>query len=94
MYHGVASIITKTKYNTTLFNGLENSFEAGRYHSWIIDANTLPDTFEITAVDDNDYVMAMQHKTYDLQSVQFHPESILTPNGELMLTNWLYPGIK
>ena len=89
VYHGVATKIIQTEKKSILFKGLENEFEAGRYHSWIVDESTLSDEFEITAFDENNYIMAMQHKKYDLQSVQFHPESILTPDGEVMMRNWL-----
>ena len=89
VYHGVATKMLQTETRSLLFKGLEDSFEAGRYHSWIIDKQTLPGAFEITAEDENGYIMAMQHKEYDLQSVQFHPESVLTPGGEFMLRNWL-----
>ncbi len=89
VYHGVATKMIQTKNKSLLFNGLENEFEAGRYHSWIIDEATLSKDFEVTAYDDNNYIMAMQHKQYDLQSVQFHPESVLTPDGERMMRNWL-----
>ncbi|NOU37459.1 MAG: aminodeoxychorismate/anthranilate synthase component II [Ferruginibacter sp.] len=89
VFHGVATNIIKTKHQSYLFEGLENIFSAGRYHSWVVNEKTLPKNFEITAVDENNLIMAMQHKTYDLQSVQFHPESVLTPNGETILSNWL-----
>ena len=89
VYHGVATPIIQTEIRSPLFAGMENEFDAGRYHSWIVDKKTLPDELEITAVDENDYIMAMQHKTLDLQSVQFHPESILTPLGDKILRNWL-----
>ena len=89
VYHGIATKMTQTKNRSLLFKGLENEFEAGRYHSWIIDEATLSKDFEITAYDENNYIMAMQHKKYDLQSVQFHPESVLTPDGEMMMRNWL-----
>lgn len=89
VYHGVATKIIQTKRKSILFNGLGNEFEAGRYHSWIVDGTTLSADFEVTAMDENNYIMAMQHKKYDLQSVQFHPESILTPEGEIMMRNWL-----
>ena len=89
VYHGIATKMTQTKNRSLLFKGLENEFEAGRYHSWIIDEATLSKDFEVTAYDENNYIMAMQHKKYDLQSVQFHPESVLTPDGEMMMRNWL-----
>jgi anthranilate synthase component II len=89
VFHGVATKIIQTENRSLLFKGFENEFEAGRYHSWIIDTATVPEGFEVTALDENNYIMAMQHKTYNLQSVQFHPESVLTPDGEKMMRNWL-----
>ncbi len=89
VYHGVATKMIQSEKRSGLFSGLENEFDAGRYHSWIIDKKTLPAEFEITAEDENGYIMAMQHKDFDLQSVQFHPESVLTPAGERILRNWL-----
>ncbi len=72
-----------------LFEGLPEEFEAGRYHSWIISDEDFPEELEVTARDDNNYIMALQHKTYDVQGVQFHPESVLTPMGEKIMRNWL-----
>lgn len=89
VYHGVAMPITVTKSDAKIFKGLPEKFEVGRYHSWIADSAGFPDALEITAVDENNYIMALQHKTYDVQGVQFHPESVLTPLGEKMLENWL-----
>ncbi len=62
---------------------------AGRYHSWVIDPNGFPDSLEITATDENGHIMAFRHKTYDVLGVQFHPESVLTPDGEQIMRNWL-----
>lgn len=73
----------------SLFEDLPDEFEAGRYHSWIISDEDFPEDLEVTARDDNHYIMALQHKTYDVQGVQFHPESVLTPVGEKILRNWL-----
>jgi anthranilate synthase component 2 len=103
VYHGVATemrIVNRQTSNVNdsrftihdsrnLFNGLPASFTAGRYHSWIVSKENFPDELEITAEDENGYIMAMQHKTYDVQGVQFHPESVLTPMGEQILKNWL-----
>ena len=75
--------------NSHLFNGLPETFEVGRYHSWIVSDENFPEALEVTARDDNGYIMALQHKTYDLQGVQFHPESVLTPLGENIIRNWL-----
>lgn len=72
-----------------LFEGLPKEFEVGRYHSWIISEENFPKELEVTARDENNFIMALQHKTYDVQGVQFHPESVLTPKGEDILKNWL-----
>jgi anthranilate synthase component 2 len=73
----------------SLFDGLPDEFEVGRYHSWVIKEEGFPKDLEITARDANNFIMALQHKTYDVQGVQFHPESVLTPRGEEILRNWL-----
>jgi anthranilate synthase component 2 len=89
VYHGVATSI-KLTYKSKLFDGLPPSFAVGRYHSWIVNSESFPaDELEVTAIDDNGYIMAMQHKRFDVQGVQFHPESVLTPDGETILRNWL-----
>ena len=72
-----------------LFRDLPETIAVGRYHSWVVDDQDFPTELEITARDENGYIMALQHKTYDIQGVQFHPESILTPEGETILRNWL-----
>ncbi len=89
VYHGVASTIKILNNKYLLFNNLENVIKVGRYHSWVIDSATLPAVLEITAVDENNEIMAIQHKNFDICAVQFHPESILTPNGIEILKNWL-----
>ena len=71
-----------------LFEGLGSEFEVGRYHSWVVDTN-LPDALEATSFDENGQIMSLRHKTYDVRSVQFHPESVLTPNGKKILENWV-----
>lgn len=88
VYHGVATTVTKAVNDELLFEGLDNEFEVGRYHSWVVDAN-LPDCLEATSFDENGQVMSLRHKTYDVRGVQFHPESVLTPNGKRMLENWV-----
>jgi len=72
-----------------LFEGLPEVFEAGRYHSWIVSDENFPQELQVTATDENNFIMALQHKTYDVQGVQFHPESVLTPMGASILKNWL-----
>ncbi len=93
VFHGVATPIN-IRMNaedpiSPLFAGLSATIEAGRYHSWVIAPETLPEVFDITATDEVGMIMGIQHKTYDVQGVQFHPESILTPDGESILRNWL-----
>ncbi|HYK56703.1 MAG TPA: aminodeoxychorismate/anthranilate synthase component II [Flavisolibacter sp.] len=80
---------TLTTHYSPLFKGLPEEFPVGRYHSWIVSEENFPGELEITAKDDNGYIMGLQHKKYDVQGVQFHPESVLTPNGEAILRNWL-----
>jgi len=89
VYHGVSTSCTILDKAAPLFAGLPDQIEIGRYHSWIVAKEGFPADLEITAEDENGMVMALQHKTYDLQGVQFHPESVLTPQGETILRNWL-----
>jgi glutamine amidotransferase of anthranilate synthase or aminodeoxychorismate synthase len=93
VYHGVATKVkrekSKVRHENDLFNDLPEEIEVGRYHSWIVSEENFPEELEITARDENNYIMALQHKKYDVQGVQFHPESVLTPLGEKMLRNWL-----
>ena len=89
VYHGIATPIKIYPGQEGILKGLHATEEVGRYHSWIIEKDTLPAELEITAADDNGYIMAMQHKKYDVQGVQFHPESVLTPCGEQIMRNWL-----
>jgi len=93
VYHGVSLPVTKAPgTHTKLFDGLADRFEVGRYHSWIVADELLPAGLEVTARDDNNYIMAFQHTAYDIQGVQFHPESVLTPDGERIMRNWLGQG--
>jgi anthranilate synthase component II len=104
VYHGVSTPVKIVKRETAdvkdvlshtghashdLFVDLPDEIEVGRYHSWILSDEDFPKELEVTARDDNGYIMALQHKTYDVQGVQFHPESVLTPDGETILRNWL-----
>jgi len=93
VYHGVATPVNILKHQAhgrnELFTGLPEELEVGRYHSWIISKENFPEELEITALDKNGFIMALHHKTYDVQGVQFHPESVLTPMGEQLMRNWL-----
>ncbi|MCX6335938.1 MAG: gamma-glutamyl-gamma-aminobutyrate hydrolase family protein, partial [Bacteroidetes bacterium] len=72
-----------------LFEGLPNEFIVGRYHSWVVSDKNFPDALTITASESNGFIMALEHKNFDVQGVQFHPESVLTPIGETIVRNWL-----
>jgi anthranilate synthase component II len=97
VYHGVATRVKKVRRETpdvrqdeqNLFSGLPEEFEVGRYHSWIVSEEGFPKELEITAKDEQGLIMALQHNRYDVQGVQFHPESVLTPQGEVIMRNWL-----
>src|SRR5665811_900733 len=89
VYHGVATNCELSVENCELFKGLPNNIKVGRYHSWIVSDKNFPDELEVTARDENNYIMALQHKTFDVQGVQFHPESIFTPDGEQIMRNCL-----
>lgn len=91
VYHGIstAAQLTVEAKNSSLFKDMPSTFEIGRYHSWIVDDNCLPPELLVTARDENGMIMGLQHRQYDIAGVQFHPESVLTPNGEKILANWL-----
>lgn len=89
VYHGVATTIKILDRNNKIFRDLPEQIEAGRYHSWIVSEENFPDCLEITARDGDNYIMGLQHKTLDVCGVQFHPESVLTPDGEKIMRNWL-----
>lgn len=88
VYHGVATqarIVAKDY----IFDGLDESIEIGRYHSWIVSQENFPDCLEVTALDDKGQVMALRHKEFDIHGVQFHPESVLTPKGKEIVKNFI-----
>ncbi len=93
VFHGVATPIQlkneMSNRKSFLFEGLDHVIEVGRYHSWVVSKENFPAELEITAEDENGMIMALQHKTFDVQGVQFHPESVLTPMGEAIMRNWL-----
>ena len=89
VYHGVATnanILTED----VLFKGLPQQIEVGRYHSWIVDADTLPQELEITSTSDEGYIMSLRHRHFDIRGIQYHPESVLTPQGKHIIDNWLH----
>lgn len=87
VYHGIATRIKITK-DDVLFTGLPKEIEVGRYHSWVVNPD-LPEALIATSVDENGQVMSIRHREYDVCAVQFHPESVLTPEGKTILGNWV-----
>ena len=88
VYHGVATQVNITVDDEDLFKNMDKSIEVGRYHSWVVNAN-LPEVLEATSFDSNGQVMSLRHRFYDVKGVQYHPESVLTPNGKQILENWV-----
>lgn len=90
VYHGVSSPVALYEdKEPILFAGLPDSIQAGRYHSWVVADEDFPDQLQVTGRDQDGQIMALRHRTYDVRGVQFHPESVLTPDGELIIKNWL-----
>ena len=73
-----------------LFNGLPEEILVGRYHSWVVDTEDFPEELAITAISPEGQIMALKHRTYDVHGIQFHPESVLTPDGKRILSNWVF----
>ncbi|MFV9552030.1 anthranilate synthase component II [Algibacter sp. PT7-4] len=88
VYHGVATPVTLSVDDEYIFKNLDKNIEVGRYHSWVVSPE-LPDSLEATSFDANGQVMSLRHKEYDVRGVQYHPESVLTPNGKKILENWV-----
>ncbi len=88
VFHGVQSTVKIIK-EEPLFSGLPREITVGRYHSWIVSREGFPESLEITAEDDEKSIMAISHKTFDVKGIQFHPESVLTPQGKEIIANWL-----
>lgn len=88
VYHGVASEISTCVTDEVLFQGLPEKFMVGRYHSWVVNKQ-LPKALEATSFDTEGNIMSLRHKEFDIRAVQFHPESVLTPEGKKMIQNWI-----
>ena len=88
VYHGIETQMQQTEADNVLFRDIPKAFQAGRYHSWVIKKGTLPEEFTLTAVDQQGEIMAIRHQEHEIYGVQFHPESIMTPEGYKMLENF------
>ena len=89
VYHGVLGQMTQVLPGDYLMEGIPVDFDAGRYHSWVVEPDTLPDALEVTIENDEGYIMALRHKEHDVRGVQFHPESVLTEFGGKMILHWV-----
>ena len=89
VFHGVATEVKVIDQDNPLFKDVPDSFKIGRYHSWVISSEDFPEELNITSVDENDQIMSLKHKDYNLYGVQFHPESILTEYGKEIIKNFL-----
>jgi anthranilate synthase component 2 len=87
--HGVSSRVKVLDKTEPLFNGLPSEFDAGRYHSWVVKPDSLPQSFKVTAVDEEHNIMAIRHSNHNLCGVQFHPESVMTDFGKQIIRNWM-----
>lgn len=87
--HGVSTPISIIDKSEKLFQNYPSDSKVGRYHSWAVDPDSLPECLQVTAVDDNNVILAVSHKNLNVKGLQFHPESILTDNGKLLIANWL-----
>ncbi|MCR5313264.1 MAG: aminodeoxychorismate/anthranilate synthase component II [Bacteroidaceae bacterium] len=88
VYHGVATPCN-IYIKDYLFEGLADTIEIGRYHSWVVDKDNLPECLEVTSYSEEGFIMSMRHKEYDIRGIQYHPESVLTPDGKTIIKNWL-----
>mgnify|MGYP002623038903 CR=1 FL=1 len=86
--HGVATAAHIT-HDDYLFDRLPHTIEVGRYHSWVVSADDMPPCLEATSTSDDGYIMSLRHRTLDIRGIQFHPESVLTPEGRTIIGNWL-----
>lgn len=88
VFHGVSSTVSVTTPDY-IYNELPDHIEVGRYHSWVVDTPAFPDCLEITSVSEEGQIMSLRHRQYDVRGIQYHPESVLTPDGQKIISNWL-----
>ncbi len=87
--HGVTSTTSVREPDDYIFEGVSPTFQATHYHSWAVSADSIPETLKVTAVNEEGLIMGLRHVTYDVRGLQFHPESVMTPEGPRMIRNWL-----
>lgn len=89
VFHGVQTPVEIVSARDPLFRGLPQIIQAGRYHSWVVDTEGLPECLEVSAVSEEGQIMALRHRELPIYGIQFHPESVLTPDGRIIVGNWL-----
>jgi anthranilate synthase component 2 len=89
VYHGLSTQVIVLDNQDLLFKDIPVTFNAGRYHSWVVSNSNLPDCLKVTCIDSNQMIMALRHREYNVYGVQFHPESVLTEHGMVIIKNWL-----
>lgn len=87
--HGISRKVTRTTTNEPIYKSIPKTFKTGRYHSWAVKEQEVPECFQITSRDNQGFVMSVSHKIFNLKGMQFHPESVLTPYGKQILKNWI-----
>ncbi|GIV33674.1 MAG: aminodeoxychorismate/anthranilate synthase component II [Chitinophagales bacterium] len=90
VYHGKETPVKVIRPDHPLFENVQSPFAAGRYHSWVVNRETVPADLEVIAEDESGEIMALSHRTYKVWGVQFHPESVMTPAGKQIIHNWIY----
>jgi len=90
VFHGVSTKANILVPDEVLFKGLGDEIEIGRYHSWVVSNENFPSVLEITSMDENEQIMSLRHREFDIKGVQFHPESVLTPKGKEIIKNWVH----
>ena len=88
VFHGIQTNV-KIKNKDYIFDGLPTEIPVGRYHSWVVDTDGFPEELVVTAISPEGQIMALKHREYDVHGIQFHPESVLTPDGKQIVGNWL-----
>ena len=89
VFHGKGILTHKTDHEEPLFEDINDEFMCGRYHSWVVSKKNFPSSLKITSEDERGYIMSLRHASYNVLGVQFHPESVLTPDGPKIIKNWL-----
>lgn len=89
VYHGIQSTIAITDPQNYIYHKIPASIDVGRYHSWVVSRKLYPNNLQITSIDEHKHIMSLKHKRYDIQGIQYHPESVMTKHGKAIIKNWI-----